>query len=1110
VKFASRGLVARYATDAAPEGTYLDLLNCEEREEGAMSTRYGSRIVTRDADDTPNGVNYFLQDPIHSLTRLKYGYSFWRYAGSGSKLYRRTGGGQGPYSLIYSGLSGSPFGAIDNSTAQSAINYLFIADLAGLIKDNGSGNPTRWGILPPNPTANTTPYAPKVLLVDAFDGTNSYDTSNVAGWSADAIGTVNLGDGVAVNDFFNYPITDGFLYAFPGVLGSSGATTAALFSLVGNPDIEQVAAAGVSGPQLSGAEPSFTLNAYSGSVASDTVGTITRTVNLDLDQSRQVTDDDLIAIAMKLSDPSAVIGIKLKFDVNGSGYTSSYYYKSISPASYQAGIDGTSEATTAAADQLLANTLGLYTGSTADSNSNDVLSQLQSATANTGQDAWSTIYNRRGDFLAVGNAGQPGQDWASITGWQIEITTTSDASVEVSANGIYLQWGAGPSSFGGVGYDYRYTYENSDTGTESNGSPIQSFDVQYGYVASRTPLIVLRQAIGVAGVYSSDSQVKYVNIYRRGGFMNQQWFYVDRIPNIAGGGAFLYKDVISDSAIAGSTGLQLDNDPPITSSLQTPINTTLTAATVSPGDSQYAAFSPQQVTVADATANFVVGQIVDVGTPENLEQVRVTEAGVGKFKAVFRLTHAAGDEVSVYSTPAAPCDLCEFAYNRNWLAGDQNNPNFLYYSKSGMPESFGPQNYIRVGTPNSIITAIINYRGTLYVSTDTSWYQIIDGSPPYAQPTGSAHGNVSKRGWTLSEGSIWYTAIDGIREFRGGDGAYRTLAVEWIFQEPDVTHTTPLVLVDRTQLSQTRMGFKNNQVFFAYMGVDGAVHRISFNLNYNGRIRNDDVPATAMYLEKDTNTLLFARAFNGAYGVVEDRIGSTDDMGWSAAHAPVNNPITMRCQTPFQDDGKPHNPKNWNMLEVDVNTNGQDMNVSLSFQNPDKVLDLGTFNTKSRQKVSIVIEEGQGFEAYRMSAIFSGTFAIPPVLYQANMHMAPLAEFRTSWDTYWIKFNVDDSKLVKQAYFDYTSADAINVYLFADGNDDLPFFSFSLPPLSTRSVVRVRFGMDDPNNSARTLRSFRMVALTSSGKPFQFWVAPKVEYKGVTEGSSYAIGELNT
>lgn len=1099
--FASRGLSARAAVDRVPQGGYLNLLGCYERAEEAMSSRLGSQIINRDPDGTGDGTNFFLPDPVQTITRLKYNSATYRYAGSGTALYRRMDDTQGPYTSIFTGLSGNPFGSASTNCFGSSLNYLFIADQNAMLKDSGTGLPTQWGITTPKESANATEMGPTLLLIDGFtDPLIDYTTVNVTGWASSAIGTVNVTSESPWNNFAQFGSDSTLLSAFNGALATPDAgSMSVIFNIYDTPNPPQFSSIGVD-QTIPSAATSFALNSYSGDVAANTTATVGRTVSLDLSQNYQVTDDDLIAICLQLSDPASIQQINLMFDVNNSGYTSSYYTKSISPAYYQSGIVGDTDAYTTASNEILALSLGLLTGSTTgQQNAQAIIGQLQSSTANTGASAWSTIYSRRGDFLPVGNAGKPGFDWSSITGWQIEIITTTNSSVSFAVNGIYLQWGSGPSSFGGTGYDYRYTYYNSNTRTESNGSSIQYFSQQYGFVASYMAPIVLRQGINVAGIYSSDPQVTHVRVYRRGGSLADNWHYVDQFPNVTAGGAFSYIDVIPDLAVAQGDILQLDNDPPVTSTLQNPITTTLSAATTGPGTSPYSQFAPQTITTVGSDT-FLPNQTVVVGAPYNLEETQVITGGVGTFTAVLRLTHASGEQVQAFSVPQQPCDLVGVAYGQTWVAGDPNNPHYLYYSKKGYPENFGPQRYIPVGTPQSPINAIVtDYRGTLYVGTLTTWYQIVPGNPPYAQSTGSRHGVVSKRGWAQAEGSVWFEGIDGIREFRGADGPYRSLPIEWIFRDVPLT---PVPLLDNAQISTVSMAFWRNTIFAAYTALDGTRNRLVWDTDYN-RWRNDDVPALAMYYEEDTQTLLYSRfmtaGMQSGYAIVQDQVGDYDDGGWVSGVL-AKTPIDLDCQLPYQDLNEPHFPKQWNVFEVDANTNGATLTLKLNFDDGIAPLTLGTFSTTERQKIQFKVANGAGVESYKCSPEITGTVEVAPYIYQINAYADTLAANRTSLDVYWWKFGSEETKFCKEVYFDYTAPAAVDLSFYVDGSSTA-YYTATLPARPDRGIIRVRL-------PARMFRTWRMIAL--SDEPMQNWSAPRAKWKPVNQTSGYQAAELPT
>jgi hypothetical protein len=399
--------------------------------------------------------------------------------------------------------------------------------------------------------------------------------------------------------------------------------------------------------------------------------------------------------------------------------------------------------------------------------------------------------------------------------------------------------------------------------------------------------------------------------------------------------------------------------------------------------------------------------------------------------------------------------------------------------------------------------AVINYRGTLMVATLTSWYQISPGNPPYAQSTGSSHGLLSKTGWVLAEGAIWYRSIDGIRRFTGADGAYMSLPIEWIFTN---TPQTPVPLADNTAIGSTTMGFRNNQVYASYQDIEGDIVRLLWDTNYQ-RWRNDDVPAVAQFLEEDTNTLLIAKYITAGsqsgYAIVQDAIGDYDDGGWVNGLL-AKTPINMDLQMPYEDLGAPHFPKNWNTVEIDANTNGQDMDVILNFDDGIAPLNIGTINTTMRQKIQLAVNDGDGQESYKCSPEITAAVIKAPILYQMNVYAAVLAAERTTLDSYWLKLgggsDGDQSKMVKQCYLDYTSTAPVVISIYADGSL-VPYYTYTLPARPERAVIRVRF-------PALKLRTFRMIV--TSAEPMQTWSAPRLEYKNILSSgaSGWTIHEV--
>lgn len=856
----------------------------------------------------------------------------------------------------------------------------------------------------------------------------------------------------------------------------------------------------------------FPISAWSGTItASSSVGTVGISASLDLDQNNQVTDADLIVLTILTSDPANIAQAELRFFI-GAG-TNNYYSAFISPAYFQGAISGTELAYQSTQNQILADALGLITGQTPGTTS----AQLQPTNISTGAGSWIACLIPRGNFLPVGQAGQAGLDWANVSGWQLSVTTNANGGVSFSCNGLYLQWGYGPSSFGGIGYDWRQTYYDAATGTESSPCPPMEFNHDFGYLASTSAPFFLRQAAQVTGQYSSDPQVSHVRLYRRGGILASNWLLAVQAPNVTGGGQFLLKDVIGDAFLMQAQPLALDNDPPVTSNLVTPIQTVLTAATTLSGlSSIYSTFLPQTVTVAQADAVFVPNMLAEIGNANNLEVVAVITGSTGQFTAILRLEHNQGEPVSVYATPRQACSLCAISnqggVTQVWLAGDPNNPHYLYYSKPGLPENFSPAGYIAVSSPDDPIMAVINWRGTIVVGTTKTFYIIVGGAKPYAQPTGAAHGMASTS-WTLVEGEVVYTSQDGLRAFSGADGVYMTLPVEWMFR------ASPATIIPKfsvSNYSSTILCQYQQQVYASFVSASdslstggGARYRLRFDHSYK-RFGLDDVPATAMLWEQDTNALLVGKQISATgYAVVQDWVGDYDDGGWNqAGTALVQTPIHLAPQTPYHDLGKPHFPKQWNMLEGDYNTQGQDIQTTLLFNTePPTSLTLPAANTGTqRGKVQYQIPAvasasnplASGVQAYAMSVQHDMYVTVAPTLYQEDVYAVVLADYRTAWDSYWQKIEGDYLGILpKNIYCDYTSTAQLVIRLFVDGSDYAPYYidDFTLIPQANRATVRVQL-------PARKGRLWRVI-ITSTDS-FQLWSAVRTDTKPLCEGSGYA------
>lgn len=1045
----NHGITAKFIVDDVPQQTFLNLANCESRQENSIDSRLGPAMVTTNGtNNTP-----LADTNVHTLKRLKGTSNTWRYAGAGTNLYRRTGDTNGAYSTIGSGLNGTRFSADVYRPALSSFPYLFIADKAKMLKDNGTGNAQNWGGLPPTIPPTIQLLQNQTKDIDTFLTGNPYTQVNVGG--SVFASRVNTTVAAAVT-------VTGLQAVTPAAMTNIVPNMELLIDGAGTPETVQVVSitattftANFTATHLAG----FTVKRdfLQGTVAANTTATVSVSValNLNLIGSTVSGDSDFINLYVKLSDPSAVTEMRMIFDVDDGSFTKSYYMKAITPSTSQAFVSGNQTANQAITARLFARAGGqidpriVGIGDTGNilPIGDPIAGDIQPGDFLTGLNQWSLIQVAKGDFVKVGLADTAGHNWSNVNAWRIQMQTTATGTITWGLDDFYLLGGSGLTSLGGVSYDYRYTYYNINTGYETNPSIT---------LAQSSFLLPFNQPIKVTWTASSDPQFTHVRVYRRGGSLDQGWLLVATIPI----GTTTFTDTFADSVIAINPPLAIDNDPPVTSTTPTPINTTL-GTTVTAG-------STQTVTPG-SLAQIVANQLLLIGTGATQEFIRVqsVNVGAGTFVAFFQQAHLGSEVVSGNTIPNTPMNLMCIAFNTVFLAGDPNNPHILYYSKKFNGESFPPQNQVEVGKPDDPIMGIVKFGDSLvYVKTLSKIYSLFypDGAtqPQLYQTRELEYGLVANFGWAVGNGNLYYQASDGIRKFRGGASELMTLPVDWL--ETGQTFG-PIVPQDVTQLSATLMDYFNRELYVSYVGTDAARHRLIWSDDWQ-RWRNDDIAANALFVEMDTKKLLYSDT-NG--NIFQDRVNNFDDGGFVAG-VQTKNAIAMNMQTPYLDQGKPKFKKVYQEFLLDLDTLGETVTVQLLFDNGNgPTLNLGTVNQTPRGKVLLPpINSGNGQEGYNVSLKVTGNVKNMVTIREWAVKGVVETDLRKSLDTYWQDTDTPEWKIMKQGWFNYTTTanQPITVSRYVDGNMTTPEFTFTLPATTVRQPLRVRM----PDTKFRTWR----------------------------------------
>lgn len=1030
--YTSKGLNARNTIDRLPQQMYWNLQNAECRQENSIASRLG-RIPVSVEPAILGGANAPLSiSPLTSLARLKGLTLPYRYAGAGSLLYRGSlpEVEQSPYVPINGTypFSGQRFSSANYRPNNTSIPYIFFADEAAMVKDNGNlGQVELWGIFPPVAPALVTLGSPLTEVVDDMDsGTGSYTYNSYASPASVSLVNTTLGTAVVAGQI-----------ASVAPASMANIVTNSLVTVGSEADVLVIATTSNTFTayfaQNHAGTDAVTSSGIQGTVA--TSGGFWRTFTGDLTQANYGYGEFTIGIVA--TTPADVIELTVAFNATSSSFTFGS-----SPGNYVARVTTT----------LVAGYQEISIPLTA--------------------------------FVAQGLAGSPNHTWANIQAWWIGITTSASTSVTIG-DFSYVQ-GQGPSvtDGGATPYDYRVTFYNSVTGTESGPSEIM---VPQNWISPMGQPVILNLGAFQAGV-TIDPQVTDIRIYRRGGTLPNQWLQVGQVPI----GTMTFTDTLTDQQIATANILDVDTAPPITSTLPIPLNVTISAvpnpgtATVTySGVLSNNLFENQMVTIDPLLATEETVIIYDINYSSN------------QFTAYFQYAHANGAKATATTRQGQPCNIAAIAFNKAWVAGDPNNPDLLYYSDTFNPESFPVENFLEIGTPSDPIMAVMEWNGQLYVFTQNTVWNILGaqgGSTPLPYKTAAKHGLNAHDGWCITEGEIFYQAFGGVYAFQGSDSRYVSGDIEWVFTAQFIEDDIPreVVLMDPDEFAQTCMAYYQNEVYVSYIGEDTNRHRVIYDKVHN-RWRNDDVPADAMLVQDDIYTLIYGNVEDSM--IYQDRVGNFDASGTGTAP----NSFEFSVQIASQDLGMPKNYKNFNEVTIGIDTGGLRVGVTVVFDNGEFPFFLGNITTAGRQQIDLKINNGLGYlslnASIELTATIASNISSPVEVYEAHIRAVPEAELRQSYDSYLMDFGTPDYKFVKQGWFEYLAEDPAGILFqcYVDGYF-LPQFSFVLPQATTRANVRVRF----PATKARV---WRWVA--SSNSDFRLYSDSWYEWKGVTQNKSY-------
>lgn len=462
--------------------------------------------------------------PVHSIRRLNNASgTFTRFWGMGSGWYRALDGAPGQ---LEGGFSGHPLTHCTVRPPFSGEAWMVAADANKMRKASISSPSLPLGL--PIPTGLTT----------AVTGTRSRQ-----------IATFDVGDNTGPANWtpFAGP-ADAPAGAFGGV--------PVLAALPGAPS-----------PSGNGINMGCGFGASTGGFLAAMAIPLPRDLS-QFDDATPTTDDDMIQIRLSLAEPQLPDEIRIYFVCSPfslvglaipgtqAGLNTSAYLHVLQPSNYAQFIANLQRGTAATQAVRQSQLLQGYV----DPNAFGRGATTLSASTLPGAQNWTTFGSvvglplRRGDFLKIGSAGQPGTDWSTITGIYITVHVSQQIGSNIAFSDFKILGGYGPddSEPGAAQYDYRVVNYDPRTGARSNGSAIQP-TTQF--------LDAVRQQITITPNAAADNALRQ-EAYRRGGNLVDNWRYV----GINTGNGLPILDGLTDQATVTNNVVPVDHFQPVATS----------------------------------------------------------------------------------------------------------------------------------------------------------------------------------------------------------------------------------------------------------------------------------------------------------------------------------------------------------------------------------------------------------------------------------------------------------------------------------------------------------------------------------------------------------------
>lgn len=1076
--------------------------NMRSIQENSLTVRPGNQSLTNTSSVLPPSSPSFggiVVHEIHTITKLHTASQDYRYVGTNdsygggtSNIWRATG------ALPLSG-AGSPSGAnmaftpVGFNTAPSTASYVgqrfsgvrynagsvgtpweFFACPSKMLKDNGtlnSGDGTgdgtiiqKWGILPPTTPAIVTLSAVTILpSSEIITGSARLNTtvSSVVPATGGA-GYYTITPVTMVDSTSGSLIVEGMLVEVGGAQAIVQQTTATTFGVY-------LSSAPSGGAAITSASTGYQAAPYTFTYSSS--------INAAFNgMPPDYNSADVVHIAVSLNDATQFTDVRIRVFVGSSGSTD-YYEKILEPSGLQPQVSGTATATSTVQSQVTLADLGVVqgfdipveqVGQAVPFNLN-----LTSPVSTGTNPVWTEVDIPKNQFLPVGNAGNASSTWENVTSFAIIAEVPSGSTGTIAIGSLYIAGGYGPLGINNslttplLPYSYVYTYRNVSTGAQSNPSIA---------MITQNTVYPTNQQVAVSCSGTKDPQISTTSgtssiaIYRSGGSLQDGLYrfvgYATN-PGFGGGGVpnqVIFYDTATDESIVDNDLVEFDNDPPVPSTMPIPISAQTTGYIIFPSTPTSTPAGGQYVT-ANITLPTGISTLVGTVSPgstltissgnsalsANFEQCIVVSVGTSSLMFWIQYSHATGDTIDISTNINQPCNIALSALNSIFLAGDPNNPQVLYKSKTGQPESFpvlelasGIAQQINVGSPSDPIMALTETSSAVICLNLSHIYvvNVFAGAMQAPIETPANRGLIGTYAWCRADNEIWYVSYDGVYSWAGGQSVKRSEAIDPLFKGanyPDYTFVpeyqtyNPILFGPVTGSSPMftgaqaiTMSYYQNEIIITYIDTTFVYHRLRYNTIHDRWWIEDiydkqnmapsppQVAITAQYVEPDTGNFLIAKTFFIS-GVVWsflnlDNVGISD--GWTNAVYDGEG-INFIFQTAGYMQNAPSMDKVFADAIVEFQ-NDYSTYTMTTLYNYSPVASSDVFTVAApgsplgRRRLPFPFNSGYGAEAYAIQFSFSGSFTpasasiAPSTFYSLTINCYDLEQIQTGRVSDWM------------------------------------------------------------------------------------------------------------